>query len=231
MSTTLKMFLSGTEQQQEEEITEKENKEASGEDPEDQKKRNESIYEGNNESQDIDSTCKEAFVSSFPLLSPLPPIKSKKATSSSSTPPDLGDPHPFAPFPVPDQALSHPLVIIVPADQSVILHKQVNSTQHSFSTIIQIIFQIFGSQPQSVPSISQQTLIIPYHPIYTGGITPPPPTPPQDNVYSNLDISNPNWLPGLPRPPPGVHVDPPRNRSKRERLRYLSQQVLYYNMI
>ena len=46
---------------------------------------------------------------------------------------------------------------------------------------------------------------------------------PAVDVYNNFDSSNPNWLPGLPRPPPGVFVQPPRDRSRRERLRYLSQ--------
>ena len=45
----------------------------------------------------------------------------------------------------------------------------------------------------------------------------------EGSVYDNLDSSNPNWLPGLPLPPPGVLVSPPRNRSKVARLRYLSQ--------
>ena len=135
LTTISNMFLSGTEQLQGDEIAENEKKEAYTEHQDDQKEKTDNNYEGNDESQDIDNSCKENFVNSFPLLSPLPPIKSKK-TTSCSTPPDLGDPHPFAPFPVPDQALSHPLVIIVPADQSVILHKQVYTTQHQFSTII-----------------------------------------------------------------------------------------------
>jgi hypothetical protein len=45
----------------------------------------------------------------------------------------------------------------------------------------------------------------------------------QGSVYDNLNSSNPNWLPGLPRPAPGVFVEPPRNRSRVARLRYLSQ--------
>ena len=47
-----------------------------------------------------------------------------------------------------------------------------------------------------------------------------PTTPPS---YDKLDSSNPNWLPGLPKPPPGVVVEPPRNRSKVARIRYLAQ--------
>merc|ERR1712083_485849 len=50
---------------------------------------------------------------------------------------------------------------------------------------------------------------------------------PAVDVYNNCDSSNPNWLPGLPRPPPGVFVQPPRDRSRRERLRYLSQLNSY----
>ena len=42
------------------------------------------------------------------------------------------------------------------------------------------------------------------------------------SVYNNCDSSNPNWLPGLPKPPPGVTVAPPRDRSRKERLRYLA---------
>ena len=91
--------------------------------------------------------------------------------------------------------------------------------------------QVFGpNKPLTAEGhTTQQTLIIPYHPSHTGGV--PVPVPYNDSaadqvecsVYANLDSSNPNWLPGLPRPPPGVFVEPPRNRSKRERLRYLSQ--------
>ena len=56
MSTTLPVFLSGMGQ--EEDIDEHEKKEASEEDPKEQQKRTESNYEGNNESQDIESGCK-----------------------------------------------------------------------------------------------------------------------------------------------------------------------------
>ena len=84
--------------------------------------------------------------------------------------------------------------------------------------------QLFGTQPAFL-SASQQAVIIPHHPLYIGGALPRNDTcdPVQCSIYSNLDSSNPNWLPGLPRPPPGVRVEPPRNRSKRERWRYLSQ--------
>ena len=38
---------------------------------------------------------------------------------------------------------------------------------------------------------------------------------------------DPNWLPGLPLPMPGDYVEPPRNRSKSARTRYLSQLQSY----
>ena len=38
---------------------------------------------------------------------------------------------------------------------------------------------------------------------------------------------HPNWLPGLPLPPPDTRVEPPRNRSKSARTRYLSQLQSY----
>ena len=41
------------------------------------------------------------------------------------------------------------------------------------------------------------------------------------NVTELHDSRNPNWLSSLPQPPPGVDVPPPRNRSYRERMRYL----------
>ena len=55
--------------------------------------------------------------------------------------------------------------------------------------------------------------------------SPPPatPEPTTSPAYDKLDSSNPNWLPGLPKPPPGVVVEPPRNRSKVARIRYLAQ--------
>ena len=54
---------------------------------------------------------------------------------------------------------------------------------------------------------------------------PPNPTPPKAPLIVSPEEleSSPNWLPGLPRPPPGVLVEPPRNRSKVARLRYLAQ--------
>ena len=77
---------------------------------------------------------------------------------------------------------------------------------------------MFGSNKKALEAegYTQQTLIIPYNDDSAAA-------PVEGSVYANLDSSNPNWLPGLPRPPPGVFVEPPRNRSKRERLRYLSQ--------
>ena len=67
------------------------------------------------------------------------------------------------------------------------------------------------------------------------GVHPFAPTdhfsPPPASVYNNHDSSNPNWLPGLPRPPPGVFVKPPRDRSRRERMRYLSQLERLLNKI
>jgi len=39
--------------------------------------------------------------------------------------------------------------------------------------------------------------------------------------------SHPNWLPGLPLPAAGQRVEPPRNRSKSARTRYLSQLQSY----
>ena len=35
-------------------------------------------------------------------------------------------------------------------------------------------------------------------------------------------IPNSNWFPGLPRPPPGVFIQIPQNRSRAERIRYLN---------
>ena len=52
----------------------------------------------------------------------------------------------------------------------------------------------------------------------------------QSAPFVQRDSVDPNWFPGLPRPPPGVYVEPPRNRSKCERLRYLADfQRLYCN--
>ena len=47
------------------------------------------------------------------------------------------------------------------------------------------------------------------------------------NVTELHDSRNPNWLPSLPIPPPGVEVTPPRNRSYRERMRYLRDLQRY----
>ena len=83
--------------------------------------------EGSDEGQDVDNSHKQAFVDSFPILNALPPIKAKSLPSPVylSAPPALLATHPFAPLTLHDQARSQPLVIIVQADQSVILHKQV----------------------------------------------------------------------------------------------------------
>ena len=47
------------------------------------------------------------------------------------------------------------------------------------------------------------------------------------NVTELHNSRNPNWLPSLPPPPPGVEVAPPRNRSYRERMRYLKDLHRY----
>ena len=54
------------------------------------------------------------------------------------------------------------------------------------------------------------------------------------NVTELHDSRNPNWVPGLPLPPPGFEVAPPRNRSFRERRRYLQdlrrwEYVLFFS--
>ena len=94
---------------------------------EDCKMKKESNYEGTDVSQDVEKRHKQAFVDSFPILNALPPIKAKSLPSPVylSAPPALLATHPFAPLTLHDQARSQPLVIIVQADQSVILHKQV----------------------------------------------------------------------------------------------------------
>ena len=86
--------------------------------------------EDKNKSGICNEKRKQGFVDSFPILSTLAPIQPNAAPPPLpsyllSTPPALGDIHPFAPLTVHDPARSHPMVIIVPADQSVILHKQV----------------------------------------------------------------------------------------------------------
>ena len=86
--------------------------------------------EGIDKSETVNEKRKEGFVDCFPILSTLPPIQPKAAPPPLpsyllSTPPDLGDIHPFATMTVHDPAMSQPIIIIVPADQSVILHKQV----------------------------------------------------------------------------------------------------------
>ena len=70
--------------------------------------------------------------------------------------------------------------------------------------------------PKVPPSLQPDEEIHPFAP--TDHFVSPP-----VNVYNNYDSSNPNWLPGLPRPPPGVFIQPPRDRSRRERMRYLAQ--------
>merc|ERR1711915_1009151 len=55
----------------------------------------------------------------------------------------------------------------------------------------------------------------------------PSPTPSRESPWDVCDSSNPNWLPGLPKPPPGVYIEPPRNRSKSARCRYLAQLESY----
>ena len=72
--------------------------------------------------------------------------------------------------------------------------------------------QMFGTQQDPGKS---QALIIPYHPHYTGCN----PLVAEDTQIPPSLVQSPNWLPGLPQPPPGIIVEPPRNRSKRERLR------------
>jgi len=50
----------------------------------------------------------------------------------------------------------------------------------------------------------------------------------QERVVEAKDLDrDPNWLPGLPKPPPGVYIEPPRNRSRSARTRYLSQLQSY----
>merc|ERR1712130_31124 len=50
----------------------------------------------------------------------------------------------------------------------------------------------------------------------------------REEVVEAEDLaSHPNWLPGLPLPAAGQRVEPPRNRSKSARTRYLSQLQSY----
>ena len=67
------------------------------------------------------------------------------------------------------------------------------------------------------------------HPFAPTPTDPPSPTPStgQEDTQDAEDsqsapLVDRNWFPGLPRPPPGVFVQPPRNRSKVERIRYLA---------
>ena len=99
-------------------------------DTEDCKEDRKSKDEGIDKSETVNEKRKEGFVDCFPILSTLPPIQPKVAPPTPpsyllSTPPALGDIHPFAPLTVHDPARSQLMIIIVPADQSVILHKQV----------------------------------------------------------------------------------------------------------
>ena len=89
-----------------------------------------SSFEGNDESKDVDKSFKETCVESFPILNALPPINAKTLPSPGylSALPTLVATHPFAPLTTHGPASSQPLVIILPPDQSVILHKQVRRT-------------------------------------------------------------------------------------------------------
>ena len=100
-------------------------------DSEDCKEDGKSKDEGIDKSETVNEKHKEGFVDCFPILSTLPPIQPKAAPPHPpryllSTPPALGDIHPFAPLTVHAPARSHPMVIIAPADQSVIVHNQVD---------------------------------------------------------------------------------------------------------
>ena len=69
------------------------------------------------------------------------------------------------------------------------------------------------------------------HPFAPTPTEPSSPTPSEDQATlkvpdvednQSAPLVDPNWFPGLPRAPPGVFVQPPRNRSKVERIRYLA---------
>jgi hypothetical protein len=69
------------------------------------------------------------------------------------------------------------------------------------------------------------------HPFAPTPTEPSSPTPSEDQTTPKVPdvednqsapLVDPNWFPGLPRAPPGVFVQPPRNRSKVERIRYLA---------
>ena len=68
----------------------------------------------------------------------------------------------------------------------------------------------------------------PFAPTPTGLSSPVPnedqevPKGPDAEDNQSAPLVDPNWFPGLPRPPPGIYVQPPRNRSKVERIRYLA---------
>ena len=101
-------------------------------DREDCEEENSSVVE-TSKSEKLDEKQKETFVESFPILNTpkaLPPIQPKPAPSpppgySSSDPPSYGDIHPFAPTNLQDISKPKPMIIIVPTDNSVIVHQQV----------------------------------------------------------------------------------------------------------